>query len=133
MIADEIIERQRGDARLQAETDRLTEEQAVMRAQLDDIMNAPDWQDDVAYDEGSVVKYEGRLYRAKQDVPAGTPVTDEDYWEDMGEYESLAEKVGALAVQVDAHDTAIQEIDEELTAVSQTVSIHAARMPSGDG
>ncbi|WP_139671668.1 phage tail protein [Pseudomonas sp. F16(2018)] len=103
-----------GDTALQSQIDSL-------QSQLADVVGAPDWNENDAYLSGSLVKLDGKLYRAKQDVPAGTPVTNAAYWEYLGDYASLGELVTALAIRVDAVETRVEEVDGELQAMATRV------------
>jgi len=103
-----------GDNILQSQVDALN-------AQVADITGAPDWSDTEAYLAGSLVKFDGSLYRAVQDVPAGTPLTNTAYWENIGDYASLGELVTALAVRIDEQDQQIATIDGQVTALSTSV------------
>lgn len=103
-----------GDTALQGQIDSL-------QSQLADITGAPDWDVGQAYLSGSLVKLDGKLYRAKQDVPAGTPVTNTTYWEYIGDYASLGEMVAALAVRLDGVETSVEEISGELVAMASRI------------
>lgn len=108
----------------------------IIEAELAEIVGAPDWDNGTAYLEGQLVKFDGALYRAVQDVPAGTPVSNELYWEKIGDYASLGEAVAALAVQVSDLDTSVSEIDGQLQAVSTRTDTLAAAWrdeDTGDG
>ncbi len=114
---------QAGDAALQAQINSLS-------AQLADLAGAPDWNAGEAYLSGSLVKHEGKLYRARVDVPAGTPVTNAAYWEYLGDYASLGDMVAALAVRLDGVETSVEEINGELTAMaSRILGVEAAVSP----
>lgn len=103
-----------GDTALQNQIDSL-------QSQLADITGAPDWNVNDAYLSGSLVKLDGKLYRAKQDVPAGTPVTNQTYWEYIGDYASLGELVTALAIRIDVVETSVEEINGELVAMATRI------------
>lgn len=128
-LADEIIARQQTDAELAIAQAQL----AVVQGQVGDILNADEWALANEYPSGDLVQNDGTLYRSLQAVPANTPITDVAYWEAIGNYASLGEAVSATAAQAQANTTEIAEIDGVLTAVSQTVSQHASRMPAGEG
>lgn len=132
-IAQEILDRQSADAALELAQAQLAAEAAVLRAQIGDILAADEWVLGNTYPSGDLVQHDGKLYRALQDVPANTPITDAAYWEVIGNYASLGEAVSAVAAQVEVHTTKIEELDGEVTAISETVSQHAARMPAGTG
>lgn len=116
-----------GDKALQEQIDSLS-------VQLADLAGAPDWDATQLYLAGSLVKFDGKLYQAKIDVPAGTPVTDAGYWEFMGDYASLGDLVTALAVRVDNVETSVEEINGELTAIaSRMLGVEAAVAPNMAG
>jgi len=118
---------QAGDQLLQSQIDSLS-------SQLADLAGAPDWEEGQAYLAGSLVKHDGKLYKAKVDVPAGTPVTDATFWEYMGDYASLGDLVTALAVRVDSVETSVEEINGELTAIaSRMLGVEAAVAPNMAG
>lgn len=104
-----------GDVALQSQIDSL-------QSQLAEVTGAEDWEVGRAYLAGSLVKLDGKLYRAKQDVPAGTPVTNAAYWDYIGDYASLGEFVTALAVRLDAVETKVEEVDGQLQAVATRVT-----------
>lgn len=103
-----------GDTALQSQIDSL-------QSQIADIAGTPDWDANQAYLAGSLVKLDGKLYRARQDVPAGTPVANATYWEYMGDYASLGEMVSALAVRIDGVETSVEEINGELAAMATRI------------
>jgi len=114
-VAEDLNERITvGDNALQGQLDTL-------QAQIADIAGAPDWESGKSYLAGSLVKLDGKMYRAKQDVPAGTPVTNGTYWEYIGDYASIGEMVAALAVRLDGVETSVEEINGELAAVASRV------------
>ncbi|MEL4405849.1 TipJ family phage tail tip protein [Shewanella xiamenensis] len=92
-----------------------------MQADIADIAGAPDWDSNAAYLSGQLVKYQGKLYSAKQDVPAGTLPTNATYWTKIGEYSTIGEALAALTVRVDTVETSIEEIDGKLTAESSRI------------
>ncbi|MCS6126699.1 DUF1983 domain-containing protein [Shewanella baltica] len=92
-----------------------------MQAEIADISGAPDWDNTASYLTGQLVKYQGKLYSAKQTVPAGTLPINTTYWTKIGEYSSLGEAVSALTVRVDTVETSIETIDGKLTAESSRI------------
>ncbi|ABM25280.1 Carbohydrate-binding family V/XII [Shewanella sp. W3-18-1] len=92
-----------------------------MQSEIADIAGAPDWDNTASYLTGQLVKYQGKLYSAKQTVPAGTLPTNATYWTKIGEYSSLGEAVSALTLRVDNVETSIDTIDGKLTAESSRI------------
>tara|TARA_R110002167_G_scaffold57840_8_gene163923 strand:+ start:150618 stop:154904 length:4287 start_codon:yes stop_codon:yes gene_type:complete len=92
-----------------------------MQAEIADISGAGEWDNTASYLSGQLVKYQGKLYSAKQTVPAGTLPTNTTYWTKIGEYSSLGEAVSALTVRLDTVETSIDTIDDQL--VSQAARV----------
>ncbi|MBB5675507.1 TipJ family phage tail tip protein [Xanthomonas arboricola] len=95
-------------------------QQAQDLANLQALVEAPEWVDQ-AWPAGSIVKHDGGLYVAKQDVPAGTAITNTAYWTSIGQYASLAEAVGAIGVAMQQVTTDVQQIEQELQIVARDV------------
>lgn len=106
-------------ARDQELADKL-QQQARDLANLQALVEAPEWVDQ-AWPSGSIVKHDGGLYVAKQDVPVGTAITDTAYWSSIGQYASLAEAVGAIGVAMQQVTTDVQQIEQELEVVARDV------------
>jgi predicted phage tail protein len=87
-----------------------------MQAEIADISGAGEWDNTASYLSGQLVKYQGKLYSAKQTVPAGTLPTNTTYWTKIGEYSSLGEAVSALTVRLDTVETSIDIIDDQLVS-----------------
>ncbi|WP_311238258.1 MULTISPECIES: host specificity factor TipJ family phage tail protein [unclassified Xanthomonas] len=96
-------------------------EQAQDLANLQALVEAPEWVDQ-AWPSGSIVKHAGGLYVAKQDVPIGTAITDTAFWSYIGQYDSLAEAVGAIGVATNQITTDVQQVKDELLVIAQDVS-----------
>ncbi|USP49371.1 phage tail protein [Alcaligenes faecalis] len=73
-----------------------------------DSLNAAEWDANVDYLVDSVVFVDGYMYRAKQDVPAGTLVTDTAFWEPTGKY---ADGLNAYAGAIEKTATRIDEVE----------------------
>lgn len=106
---------------------------AILESQIAEITGAPEWDPSEIYLEGTLVKDNGSLYRAIQDVPAGTPTTDAAYWEKIGDYDSLGEAVSALYVRMSAAETSISNIDGRVTANANEITIINSELLSQDG
>ncbi|MGQ5245389.1 host specificity factor TipJ family phage tail protein [Xanthomonas arboricola] len=106
-------------ARDQELADKL-QQQARDLANLQALVEAPEWMDQ-AWPSGSIVKHDGGLYVARQDVPVGTAITDTAYWSSIGQYASLAEAVGAIGVAMQQVTTDVQQIEQELEVVARDV------------
>ena len=62
-----------------------------LQAQVSDIAGASEYDPIQSYLENTIIKFDGGLYRAIQDVPAGIDPTNAAYWEKIGDYDSLGE------------------------------------------
>ncbi len=99
----------------------------ALQAQINDVVGtADDWANDKAYPKGDSVCDNGTLYRAKVNVPAGTPTSNTTYWENIGNYSSVGE---AVAAAVSMSSTASSWVN---AYGSQTQGV-IARIPSGTG
>ncbi|MGI2072099.1 host specificity protein J, partial [Shewanella baltica] len=87
-----------------------------IQSEIADISGATDWDSNSAYLTGQLVKYQSKLYSAKQTVPAGTLPTNTSYWAKIGEYSSLGEAVSALTVRIDTVENSIENIDGQLVS-----------------
>ncbi|MCU8008521.1 DUF1983 domain-containing protein [Shewanella sp. SM87] len=92
-----------------------------LQAEMADIAGAPDWDSNTAYLTGQLVKYQGKLYSAKQTIPAGTLPTNTSYWTKIGEYSSIGEAVSALTVRVDNVENSIETIDGKLVSQASRI------------
>lgn len=101
-------------AALNLRADQLRDDIDATMAQLNDILGADEWDAGTAYLEGDLVQFDGKLYRAVQDAPAGTPVSDAAYWELLGDYASLGDAVAAALSQLSAHADELQAHAESL-------------------
>jgi len=93
-----------------------------IEAQLAEITGAPEWDSGEAYLEGQLVRFDGALYRASQDVPAGTPVSNTAYWEKVGDYDSIGELVSALAARMTTAEAGIDSLTGTVTSQSQAIT-----------
>lgn len=98
----------------------------VVAAQVADILEADEWVNTTVYPAGDLIQYDGKLYRAKSEVPAGIVPTNTSYWEFIGNYQSLGE---AVAASIAIGHQNISDIEAESTRLDGVV----ARMPAGVG
>lgn len=125
MIRQEILDSFARDQALVAELQKQAAdlaEQAESLAGLQALVDAQEWSSTQAYTAGQFVKSNGVLYVAKQDIPAGTELTNADYWASVGQYASLAEAVGALALQTQQVQTEVTALNGELDVIANDVA-----------
>ena len=72
-----------------------------------------------SYLSGDIVDDSGNFYRAKQDVPANTPISDTDYWQPLNV--AVEVYVGGLRVNSDLY-TVTAESPVEVTFVTAPVT-----------
>ena len=137
-IAQEIIDRFNADAEVAANAAAdatakanaaLAAAQAyadVIAAQLNDIIEADEWNAATNYIVGDIVQWDGKLYRSETDNINQQPDTNPDDWLLMGNYASLGEAVAA-SIQIGTQNTS------DIEAVSTSLSAVVARMPAGSG
>ncbi|MGI2024870.1 phage tail protein [Shewanella glacialipiscicola] len=106
---------------IQTSLDQTQSQIQQMQAEIADITGAAEWDSGTAYLTGQLVKYQGKLYTAKQDVPAGTLPTNTTFWTKIGEYSSIGEALVALTLRVDTAESSIEDIDGKLTAETSRI------------
>lgn len=114
-------------------TDQLAQDVASLQDQVDgivagDIANAKQWVKASTYASGTMVYNSGKLYRAKQAVPADTEITDTAYWEILGDYTSLSSRIDdkADAAAVTALTTRVDTAENGITANATDLTLLGA-------
>ncbi|NNJ15578.1 DUF1983 domain-containing protein [Pseudomonas putida CSV86] len=112
--------------------DRLDEAKEELYERINELTDALAYDETKAYAIGDVVRMGQRLFQARAAVPAGAAPPDPTYWVDVG---SIAETVDAMALQIQTHTAAIEELDGRVTAsASQLTALQAAwRDDTGEG
>lgn len=100
----------------------LDSEISSIEAQIADLAGTGEWDNAQSYTLGQIVKFDGALYRAKQDVPVGTPVSNATYWEKIGDYSSVGEAITALVSRMAAAETSIDELTGVVTAHASDIT-----------
>ncbi|WP_161809452.1 host specificity factor TipJ family phage tail protein [Stenotrophomonas panacihumi] len=106
--------------------------QAAQIQALQSALDAPDWVSTAEYAAGSMVKHEGRLYSATQDVPAGIEPPNATYWQDLGDYSSLADQVAANSVAISVLQTDVTSIGGEVTAQGNALTALDSRVEDAE-
>jgi hypothetical protein len=92
---------------------------AIVQAQVNDLLNTPQYSNTVSYASGSVVTYNGGLYQANQSTVGHLP-TDTTYWTKIGDYSSLGGAVAAQGTQISTLTTNLSaEVSDRKTLASQ--------------
>jgi predicted phage tail protein len=115
--------------------DEVQQEVDGLQDQINELVNAPDWTNTVAWLAGSLVNHEDRLYSAKIDVPIGIDILNATYWEDIGAFSSLGEAVASLNIRMDDAETEIDEVTGIATANARSLETlsSAYRDDNGEG
>ena len=123
------------DNDLQGSVSDLNSQLTQLETQISDIIGSEDWAADQVYLIGSLVRFDGALYRAEQDVPDGTPITSADYWRKVGDYASIGEALAALTIQVTDMQVHVDEITGTQSSIIETQSalIATTRPERSDG
>lgn len=93
-----------------------------IQAKLDQLEGAEEWDPAQAYLSGSVVFADGKMYRALQDVPEQTPITNQSYWQYIGDYDSVMGAIAALSLQTEENLQSIEDIDGAVATVATATS-----------
>lgn len=100
-----------------------------LREQIDDLVDALEYDPNKSYVEGDSVRQGQRLYQAKQAVPAapggGNAPPNATYWLDIGQ---VVESANGLAAQVQQNTTSIQEQGGQITANAEQVAAVRAQV-----
>jgi hypothetical protein len=133
--SQEIIDRFNEQAQKDQEmVDALTAQAGELAAQAADIANlqaaidAPVWNATDTYAKGQLVKDGSHIFVAKQDVPANTPTSNTTYWQDLGEFSTLPEVVGAVGVAVTDLNTEVTALDGQVTVLASAVDAVEAQV-----
>lgn len=104
----------------------------AIETQLNEITGAPEYDPLESYLEGALVKFEGALYRAIQDVQAGTPVSDAAYWEKIGDYSSIGELVSALSARMSTVETEVDQLTGTVSSQAQSITALSASVNTAE-
>ena len=103
------------DEQVREVTDNLQEQIEVIA----DLADSMPYDPDKAYVSGQAVLGEdGKLYQAKQNVPAGNPPPSATYWTDIGQ---AVQTANGLAARVTTVETKVTEQDGKLTAQAERI------------
>lgn len=101
----------------------------TIQTQVNSLISAPDYDNGTAYVTGDVVKYLGKLYRAKTSTTGNLP-TNATYWDKIGDFDSLAGVVAAHTLQLDDHESRITTNEGDITAEIAARTLLAATVGS---
>lgn len=99
-----------------------------INGQVQELLSAGEWDPAAAYAVGTVVFADGKMYRSKKAVPAGTPVSDAAHWELIGDYASIADGLAALAVQAQETITRVDQAEDRIQANAEQIDAVATKV-----
>ncbi|WP_394064537.1 phage tail protein [Alcaligenes sp. WGS1538] len=99
-----------------------------INGQVQELLSAGEWDPAAAYAVGTVVFADGKMYRAKKAVPAGTPVSDAAHWELIGDYASITDGLAALAVQAQETISRVDQAEGRIQANAEQISTVAGKV-----
>jgi predicted phage tail protein len=108
-------------------------EAQIAAIDIGDILGAEKWDKTKSYLATTLVVSEGKLYRAKIDVPANTEITNATYWEPIGNYAELVDEVKAQAAVVSQHTTQITNINGQISTLSTDMTQVKSRLTNAEG
>ena len=128
-----LAEAQSRVADIQAEADARQALADTIQAEIADITGLAEFDPNVDYGMGDAVRFEGRLYRALQDLTAPAPYpTDTAYWDLIGEYASISDAVAAQAVTLTEHNTRITGAEGSTQANADSIQALQASVADAD-
>lgn len=100
--------------------------------QVQELLSAGEWNVSDAYAVGTVVFADGKMYRAKTAVPAGTPITSTAHWELIGDYASITDGLAALAIQSQQTISRVENAEGLIQANAEQISTVAGKIDDPD-
>ncbi|MCH1881226.1 DUF1983 domain-containing protein [Alcaligenes ammonioxydans] len=99
-----------------------------VNSQVEELLSAGEWNVSDAYAVGTVVFADGKMYRAKIAVPAGTPITSTAHWELIGDYASITDGLVALAIQSQETISRVENAEGLIQANAEQISTVAGQV-----
>ncbi|MDR0215543.1 MAG: hypothetical protein LBJ15_16295, partial [Comamonas sp.] len=100
-----------------------------LQLQLADIQGSEEYDPHrEGYPEGALVTWNGRLYRARKDVPAGVTPSNDQYWQYVGDFASLGDAVAAHSIQLQNIELEVDGLGKAASASASSVSEMSARL-----
>ncbi|MFT9637292.1 phage tail protein [Alcaligenes phenolicus] len=99
-----------------------------VNGQVQELLLADKWDSKKAYAAGSVVFANDKMYRAKKAVPAGKKITDAAYWGLIGDFASIIDGLGALAVQSQETISRVESAEGRIQANAQQINTVAGQV-----
>ena len=120
------------DQRLTAALDQIRTGADTIQSEIDQLQLqvaefalAEEWDPLVDYPAGSLVKWQGSLYRANQPVE-GFHVYDELYWAKVGDFDSLTGAISDLALRVQQAEFKVSEVNGLVTPMATELNALSA-------
>ncbi|GHH52532.1 host specificity factor TipJ family phage tail protein [[Pseudomonas] boreopolis] len=101
---------------------QLNQDLSALQAEVGDLFGADQWSATTAYSQGALVMADGVIYKAKQNVPAGTPVTNTTYWQALGNYAQLSDQVQAQAASITSLTSRVTSAEGTITSQGQAIT-----------
>jgi hypothetical protein len=107
------------NARVKAARDAVQAQIDVLEALVAELEGLPEFDTNLSYAVGDIVKYDGALYRciAPTTAPSPPPINTL-YWEKIGDYGSIGEVVAGLAVGLSDLTTRVETTESGLVATA---------------
>lgn len=99
-----------------------------VNGQVQELLLADKWDSKKAYAAGAVVFANDKMYRAKKAVPAGKKITDAAYWGLIGDFASITDGLGALAVQSQETISRVESAEGRIQANAQQINTVAGQV-----
>lgn len=120
------------NAALQTAADELDARMDSLQAEVADVIGAAEYEPSTDYIGGTVIKFEGKLWRATDDILRGNP-PPYALWEQIGNYDSLGEAVAAHSAQISANSNRITQADGRITAQANRTDAVIVRVSAAEG
>ncbi|WP_177497836.1 host specificity factor TipJ family phage tail protein [Pseudomonas sp. Hp2] len=101
---------------------QLNQDLSALQSEVGDLFGADQWSATTAYSQGALVMADGVIYKAQQNVPAGTPVTNTTYWQALGNYAQLSDQVQAQAASITSLSNRVTSAEGTITSQGQAIT-----------
>src|SRR5699024_8483313 len=104
----------------------------ALNTELNEILGAEEYSANTSYLHGTLIKHDGSMWRAKQNVPAGNPPPNETYWLKVGDYESIGELVAAHSANIADLQLRVEQNEDDISASASAINTLVSAVQSAE-
>ena len=130
-IVSDAVDSTRAD--LEVANQIISAELVELQRQLSEFALAEVWDPLLPYEKGSIVQWDGKLWRATVATSTGyEPSPSNPLWAKIGDFVSLTDAISDLAFRIENSETAVREIDGVVTPMASQLNSLAAMWREAD-